>query len=506
MKALLALLLACAPAGAAAARVTEPPDGALFPADLRAPEFRWEDGGAGKKPWNLRITFASKKPEMRFVSDAPRWTPSRADWELIKAASLGSPATFEVAGARATFTTSKDPVGAPIFFRAVPNPFPDVSDFVRVKWKLAWLSSYDPPKTAMTGQRRCFNCHTSSNDGRSFGFEVNPEDNQSDRTAYLHFRDPGKAVVLRWRDYFDWNVFLPRAERDKNQATLSTISPDGSFIVTGAASLMNIAFTPCKDMISYSFPTKGIIAWRSAKTKAIAPLPGADDPKRVHIPGSWSADGRFVYYFGAPITPQYEKINLQAPGEKENQAAKTQGWRELDRIYPMKFDVFRVPFNGGKGGAPEPVKGASANGRSNFFPRASPDGKWLAYVQAANGALTLREDSDLYIVPAEGGKARRLGSNSGRADSWHAWSPNGRWLTFSSKRNGRQTDLLLTHIDDEGRDSPPITLTFLRDEDGLSANIPEFFNIKPGVLETIEPRLPEWIYRLLRRWDEWRGR
>jgi len=47
---------------------------------------------------------------------------------------------------------------------------------------------------------------------------------------------------------------------------------------------------------------------------------------------------------------------------------------------------------------------------SNNFPKVSPDGKWIVFVQCKNGLL-MRPDSKLYIVPFEGGEARPLESN-----------------------------------------------------------------------------------------------
>ena len=44
---------------------------------------------------------------------------------------------------------------------------------------------------------------------------------------------------------------------------------------------------------------------------------------------------------------------------------------------------------------------------SNSFPKVSPDGRWIVFVQCRNGLL-MRPDSQLYIVPAAGGKARRM--------------------------------------------------------------------------------------------------
>jgi Tol biopolymer transport system component len=43
---------------------------------------------------------------------------------------------------------------------------------------------------------------------------------------------------------------------------------------------------------------------------------------------------------------------------------------------------FIISFNNGKGGKAMPIEGASNNGLSNYFPRVSPDGKWLLFCQA----------------------------------------------------------------------------------------------------------------------------
>ena len=50
---------------------------------------------------------------------------------------------------------------------------------------------------------------------------------------------------------------------------------------------------------------------------------------------------------------------------------------------------------------------------SNSFPKISPDGRWIVYVQARNGQL-MRPDSQLFIVPAAGGRgAARCGAIRG---------------------------------------------------------------------------------------------
>ena len=70
-------------------------------------------------------------------------------------------------------------------------------------------------------------------------------------------------------------------------------------------------------------------------------------------------------------------------------------------------------------------------------------------------------------------------------NSWHSFSPNGRWLVFSSKSRSPYTQMFLTHIDEEGNDSPAILI-----ENATAANravnIPEFVNIPPDGLLKID--------------------
>ena len=116
----------------------------------------------------------------------------------------------------------------------------------------------------------------------------------------------------------------------------------------------------------------------------------------------------------------------------------------------------------------------------------SPDGKWIAFCKAKSFML-LQPDSQLYIIPAAGGQARRLRCNTARMNSWHSWSPNSRWLVFSSKANGPYTQLFLTHIDEEGHSAPPVLLEHMTARD-RAANIPEFVSIRPQAIEAIRER------------------
>jgi len=107
-------------------------------------------------------------------------------------------------------------------------------------------------------------------------------------------------------------------------------------------------------------------------------------------------------------------------------------------------------------------------------------------VKCKNGQL-MRPDSQLYIVPAQGGEARRLRCNTALMNSWHSFSPNGRWLVFSSKVRSPYTQMYLTHIDAGGNDSPAILIDNATAAN-RAVNLPEFVNIPPdGLLEIATP-------------------
>jgi len=69
-------------------------------------------------------------------------------------------------------------------------------------------------------------------------------------------------------------------------------------------------------------------------------------------------------------------------------------------------------------------------------------------------------------------------------NSWHSWSPNGKWLVFSSKIFSPYTQLFLTHIDEDGQSTPPVLLEHFTAPD-RAANIPEFVNNEPTAIRKI---------------------
>jgi hypothetical protein len=58
-------------------------------------------------------------------------------------------------------------------------------------------------------------------------------------------------------------------------------------------------------------------------------------------------------------------------------------------------------------------------------------------------------------------------------------------MAFVSKENTSDTELFLTHIDENGNDSPPILLSRLSRE-GYAINLPEFVNLSGKGIRNIE--------------------
>jgi tetratricopeptide (TPR) repeat protein len=526
------------PESASAITIDYPATGSVFPPDFVPPTIEWRDADPRAKLWVVEFAFGDGAAPVRAKSHGERlqlgpidercakagavtpkltpnqeaghaWKPDAATWEKVKKHGVQQPVTVRflgyeddkakkpVSSGQATLCISSDPVGAPVFYRDVPlisvpvgehgliQPLPTQA-VPLIAWRLMDLST-GRSRVMMSGLPTCANCHSFSHDGKWMGIDVDGPQNDKGLYALVPVR---KETSIRNDYVIRWNSFSNDPAK-KRFGFMSQISPDGQYLITSTehpdARMKSVderlfnGFYKDYGFGQVFYPTRGILSWYSKATGKLQPLPGADDQDMVQTSAFWSPDGKYLVFSRAKARDPFP------PGAKDPEYANSPDETQI------QYDLYRIPFNDGKGGKPEPVRGASENGMSNNFPKVSPDGKWIVFVKNKNGLL-MRPDSELNIVPSEGGTARRMNCNLSPMNSWHTFSPNGRWLAFSSKGRSLFTQLFLTHIDENGNDTPAILV-----ENATAANrgvnIPEFVNIAPDFIETMNAPATEF-YRL----------
>ncbi|MFN2427783.1 MAG: tetratricopeptide repeat protein, partial [Candidatus Binatia bacterium] len=454
-------------------KITYPQDGTLFPPEIVAPTFTWQGGGSDAKAWTITVR-SEGDADLSFTADARRWRPSVEDWKLIKLRSSERDAEVSIArqgsadGGRVRIRTSSDPVGDSLFYREVPLPFLSaVQDPSRIRWRFGTVDSEESPPIVLQNLPVCGNCHSFADNGSTLGLDV---DYGNDKGAYAVI-DTTKNMVLNDDKIITWADFR-QEDGELTFGLLSRVSPTGRYVISTVKDRSVFVAIPDIWFSQLFFPIKGILVVYDREKKTFTELPGADDPKYVQTNAVWSPDGKEIIF---ARTEAYKSGRI----EQQNAALiDEKDVPEFTRDHkPFRYDLYRIPFNDGKGGKPVPIPGASANGQSNYFPKYSPDGKWIVFTKS-NSYMLLQPDSELWIMPVEGGNARRLRSNTTRMNSWHSWSSNSRWLVFSSKVNTAYTQLFLTHIDEQGNDTPPVLLERFTSSD-RAANIPEFVRL-PG--------------------------
>ena len=449
--------------------ITYPPEGAAFPANLCAPEVEWED--PRNDLWQISVGLAGKPAHYQEVVEGRRWWFPRRLWEdlhsgpsgdsgqagekgfwvqvkgLTRPADGRNPAAVQVEASRPVHVRlSPYPVDDYVVYRLVGVPFdaqraPDT--FIRD------VRTFEESPFLLAREKYCFNCHTFSSKTGVRG-----------KIAYqCRYLGPQPFPLRTYFAIYDldsrrgWRAELPYPIQ---MTTFVAWSPDGTKLALSANQYI-VAAQPITLETQLAGENTSDLAIYDLTAQRTWLLPGADRPDRLEIHPQWSPDGGSIVF------------SLASPGHHP-------------ALVP--FDLAVIPYNDGAGGEPRLIPGASANGRSNYYPRFSPDGRWLSFCQCDGGDL-IRPTSDIFLLPASlEGQPHRLESNAPyAADSWHSWSSNSHWLVFATKRDdGIYARLYFTEIDTEGHASPAVRLP-VREDRLESFNIPEFVAERPPVSE-----------------------
>ena len=289
-----------------------------------------------------------------------------------------------------SISTSRDPVGAPVFYRDVPLLLPPadekgpISPLPRtaipfIKWQIRDLS--EPTSHAVMSQvPTCANCHSFSRDGKTLGIDMDGPRNDKGLYAVVPV---SKQMTIHNSDVIRWSSFglndeaRPEDPAIKRFGFMSQVSPNGSYVVTSigppsngnkndshepgfASGLLDRLYSVnyrSIDFIQVFYPTRGILAWYDRKAKTMHPLPGADDPQFVQTSAFWSPDGKYLIFSRAVAREPFPQ------GVPKSQFANDPNETQI------QYDLYKIPFNEGRGGKAEPVEGASGQRHEQQLPQ-----------------------------------------------------------------------------------------------------------------------------------------
>lgn len=441
--------------------ITHPPTGALFPCNLCAPFVEWTD--IYNDLWQVTLGVPEKDLKWTCLADARRWRIPDAVWREVVQRAGASDVLLRVRGVKrrglwgkewesvhasrpVRFRISEDPADGAIVYRLVAPPFfnritPDT--FVRD------IRTLEARPLLLGRQEYCISCHTFSSQSGwrgKLGLQVRYSGERDiDPPTYLAVCDLDTRKTIR--------TILPFKLQ---MTTFMSWSPDETKLAFAANQRLVTTWPLVLESQNAEEGDADLAIYDVTLGKTFL-LPGASESGILETFPRWTPDGKHIVFSRAP-----------------------------SGRHPLMthFELYVIPYRDGRGGTPVPVPGASGSGKSNIYPRFSPDGKWMTFVRAEAGAL-IKSSSDIYISPSDlKGPSSRLESNADcAADSWYSWSSNSRWIVFSSKRDdGLFARLYLTHIDEAGQASPAVRLP-LAEEPMMTFNIPEFLAQPPTISE-----------------------
>lgn len=183
---------------------------------------------------------------------------------------------------------------------------------------------------------------------------------------------------------------------------------------------------------------------------------------------TWSPDGKTLYYCSA-------HMEIQNHAQREGEI--------IDRYKDFKYNIYRKTFDPETKsfGPSELVLDARGMNKSATFPRVSPDGRYLLFGLGEYGCFHIwHKDADLHMIDLTTMQFHDISEvNSSDVESYHAWSSNGRWMLYTSRRDdGGYTHLYIAYFDEQGRAHKPFLLPqrspYFYDDYYKSYNVPEF--------------------------------
>ena len=348
---------------------------------------------------------------------------------------------------------SSDSIDSYISYRLIPPSYVAYEDLSICQRNLSTYEEeviYSNKLVPSEPNGQCINCH-----------------------AYKNYKTDN--MQFHARQHLGGTVFVHNGNAKKvNLKTDSTISAG-----------VYPSFNPKYDVVAYSVNNTGqvfhtrnsnkvevqdkasdVIVYNPVNETVAHVANGADD---LEVFPCWSADGKVLYYCSAHM----EHLDTTLNRESEF----------VMRYKEIKYDILSRAWNPetGEFGKVDTVFSASALGKSATFPRVSPCGRYMLFALAEYGCFHIwHKDADLYILDLETREYWSLDkANSPYPESYHAWSSNGKWILFASRRDDTNySRLYIAHINDNGIADNAFLLpqesTEFYDFFDRSYNVPEF--------------------------------
>jgi dipeptidyl aminopeptidase/acylaminoacyl peptidase len=404
-------------------------DGTVIPPNLAPMNFRIDETGDA---YSIRIAGGGSAAWQTRTGD-PRIRIPLRKWRALLSQNRGGRIAILVMARNQDGTWSRfrsvtlritdDPVDPFLVYRRIGPVYEYWNKLSLVQRN---LENFD--ETAVLDNRdlgtACVNCHAFLN-------------NDPERMMFHLRKGPGTGLMLvqgktvrmiNTKTAFNDHTSFPSWHPDGNRLAFSTNKFKQFFHALGEnRDVIDIA----SDLVVYDIPINRITA-----------DPRIASPDWLETQPEWSADGKTLFFCRAAVPK---------PGPNA-----------YNDYLSLKYDLMGIDFDPvtGAWGEIRTVLSSQKTGLSIAWPRASPDGRFLLLAMTEFGNFTtFRPTADLYLMDLRTGQVTKPDINSDRAESWHSWSSDGRWVVFSSKRvNGIVTLPFFSYVDKDGVMHKPFLL------------------------------------------------
>jgi hypothetical protein len=413
-------------------RITPDYSDVTLPPNIAPTNFRIDEPG---ETYRVTLRSASGTP-ITLTKSKPVIQIPIGEWHNLLQANKGRPLYIDVSvqdsktgwHSFATITNhiASDPIDTHLVYRLLK---PIYNNYVDVGIYQRDLESFKqtPLLRNEKVEKKCLNCHTFLNH-KTEQFALHTRGFTNGFQPMLLGRSNTVSRVDKTMGYLAWH-------------------PNGNLLAFSANKLSLFFHTDgeTRDV----FDARSHISIYRLDSNIVVTPKVLSQPNRNETWPNWAPDGKALYFSSAD--PQ-----------------------TLENHRKVRYDIMRAIYNPetDEWQKPEVLISSQQTGLSATEPRVSPDGRWLLFCLAKYGNFPIYQtNSDLYVMDLRDRAPHRLEINSDKADSWHCWSFNSRWIVFSTKRlDGLFSRPFFSYLDTDGKWHKPFILP---QED------PDFYEVFP---------------------------